>query len=143
MHRRKQINPDYTKVRNARNNYLQDRQKQRTVNFTGIDDFLNHDGCATESMGAIFDRTKEHLGVSDKAVIAVRRFLLTAAKELQAGKEPPHLVRDPAHNWFPHIDCFAHLVPRHLPWQKKFDFLTATAQKENPMSYAARKKAAS
>ncbi len=34
-------------------------------------------------MGAIFDRTKEHLGVSDKAVIAVRKFLLTAAKELQ------------------------------------------------------------
>ena len=101
VHRRKQINPDYTKVRNARNNYLQDRQKQKTVNFTGIDDFLNHDGCATESMGAIFDRTKEHLGVSDKAVIAVRKFLLTTAKELQAGKEPPHLVRDPAQQLVP------------------------------------------
>ena len=143
VHRRRQINPDYTKVRNARNNYLQDRQKQKTMTFTGIDDFLNHDGCATESMGAIFDRTKEHLGVSDKAVIAVRKFLLSTAKELQAGKEPPHLVRDPAQNWFPHIDCFAHLVPRDLPWQKKFDFLTETAHKENPMSYAARKKAAS
>jgi hypothetical protein len=94
-------------------------------------------------MGAIFDRTKEHLGVSDKAVIAVRRFLLTTAKELKAGKEPPHLVRDPAQNWFPHIDCFAHLVPRDLPWQKKFDFLTPAAHKKNPMSYAARKKAAS
>ena len=67
---------------------------QKTVNFTGIDDFLNHDACATESMGAIFDRSKEHLGVSDKAVIAVRKFLLTAVKELQDGKEPPHLVRD-------------------------------------------------
>jgi phthalate 4,5-dioxygenase oxygenase subunit len=94
-------------------------------------------------MGAIFDRTKEHLGVSDKAVIAVRRFLLTSAKELQVGKEPPHTVFDPAKNWFPHIDCFAHLVPRDLPWHKKFEFLTQTAHKENPMSYAARKKAAS
>jgi len=122
---------------------LQDRQKQKTSSFTGIEDFLNHDGCATESMGAIFDRTKEHLGASDKAVIAVRRFLLATAKELQDGKEPPHLIRDQATNWFPHIDCFAHLVPRNVPWQKKFDFLTNSAQIENPMSYAARKKAAS
>ncbi|MGH7816285.1 MAG: hypothetical protein ACREOR_02755, partial [Candidatus Binatia bacterium] len=143
VHRRKQINPDYTRIRNARNNYLQDRQKQKTATFTGIDDFLNHDACATESMGAIFDRTKEHLGVSDKAVIAVRKYLLTAIKELQQGKEPPHIVRDGEQNWFPHVDCFAHLVPRDLPWRKKFDYLTPAAAKENPMSYAARKKAAS
>jgi hypothetical protein len=143
VHRRRQINPDYSKVRNARNNYLQDRQKQKTVNFTGIDDFLNHDACATESMGAIFDRTKEHLGVSDKAVIAVRKFLLAAIKDLQQGKEPPHLVRDGVRNWFPHVDCFAHLVARDIPWRKKFDYLTPAAEKENPMSYSARKKAAS
>ncbi len=143
VHRRKQINPDYSKVRNARNNYLQDRHKQKTVNFTGIEDFLNHDACATESMGAIFDRTKEHLGVSDKAVIAVRKFLLTAIKELQQGKEPPHVLRDQQRNWFPHVDCFAHMVPPDVPWRKKFDYLTPTADKENPMSYAARQKAAS
>ena len=143
VHRRKQIHPDYSKVRNARNNYLQDRQKQKTVNFTGIDDFLNHDACATESMGAIFDRTKEHLGVSDKAVIAVRKYLLTAIKDLQQGKEPPHVLRDNERNWFPHVDCFAHMVPRDVHWRKKFDYLTPSAEKENPMSYAARKKAAS
>jgi phenylpropionate dioxygenase-like ring-hydroxylating dioxygenase large terminal subunit len=143
VHRRKQINPDYTKIRNARNDYLQDRQIQKTQTFTGIQDFLNHDACATESMGAIFDRTQEHLGVSDKAVIAVRKFLLSAVKELAADKEAPHLVYDAARNWFPHVDCFAHLVPRDMPWQKKFEYLTPTAQKENPMSYAARRKVAS
>jgi len=94
-------------------------------------------------MGAIFDRTKEHLGVSDKAVIAVRRYLLTAIKELQQGKEPSHVLRDSERNWFPHVDCFAHLVPRDVHWRKKFDYLTPSAEKENPMSYAARKKAAS
>ena len=132
VHRRKQINPDFSKIRNARNNYLQDRQKQKTVNFTGIDDFFNHDACATESMGAIFDRTKEHLGVSDKAVIAVRKYLLTAVKDLQNGAEPPHLVRDVKQNWFPHIDCFAHMLPRNVPWREHFDFFTASAVKENP-----------
>ena len=143
VHRRKQIKPDYTRVRNARNNYLQDRQLQKTVNFTGIEDFLNHDACATESMGSIFDRSKEHLGVSDKAVIAVRKFLLTAVKELQEGKEPPHLVRAAERNWFPHVDCFAYLLPRNVTWRQHFDYLTETARKENPASFAARQKAAS
>ena len=103
VHRRKQINPDYTRIRNARNNYLQDRQMQKTVNFTGIEDFLNHDACATESMGAIFDRTKEHLGVSDKAVIAVRRFLLTTVKELQQRQRAAASC----------ARCRAQLVPAH------------------------------
>jgi phenylpropionate dioxygenase-like ring-hydroxylating dioxygenase large terminal subunit len=143
VHRRKQINPDYTRIRNARNDYLQDRWMQKTVSFTGIEDFLNHDACATESMGSIFDRSKEHLGVSDKAVIAVRKFLLNAAKELQHGKEPPHLVRAPERNWFPHVDCFAYLLPRDLAWRERFDYLTETARKENPASFSARQKAAS
>jgi len=116
---------------------------QKTVNFTGIEDFLNHDACATESMGAIFDRSKEHLGVSDKAVIAVRKFLLAAVKDLQDGKEPPHIARETEANWFPHIDCFAHLLPRDMPWRQHFNYLTMKAQTENPASYAARRKAAS
>jgi len=136
VHRRKQIGPDYLRVRNARNNYLQDRQMQKSVNYTGIEDFLNHDACATESMGAIFDRSKEHLGVSDKAVIAVRKFLLTAVKASQNGHEPPHIVREAQRNWFPHIDCFAYLLSRDVPWRRQFDYLTQSAEKENPAAYA-------
>ena len=143
VHRRKQIGPDYLRIRNARNNYLQDRQMQKTINFTGIEDFLNHDACATESMGPIFDRSREHLGVSDKAVIAVRKCLLNSVKALQDGKEPLHMVREPQRNWFSNIDCFAYLLPRSVPWRQHFAYLTASAQKENPASYAARRKAAS
>jgi phthalate 4,5-dioxygenase oxygenase subunit len=143
VHRRKQILPDYTRIRNAGNNYLQDRQMQRTVNFTGIEDFFNHDGCATESMGPIFDRSKEHLGVSDKAVIAVRKFLLTSVKDLQNGKEPPHLVRDAERNWFPHIDCFAYLLPQKTPWRQRFDYLTPSAKKDNPAAFATKQRAVS
>jgi phthalate 4,5-dioxygenase len=143
VHRRKQILPDYTRIRNARNNYLQDRQMQRTVNFTGIEDFLNHDGCATESMGPIFDRSREHLGVSDKAVIAVRKFLLTSVKDFQNGKEPPHLVRDAERNWFPHIDCFAYLLPQSTPWRQRFDYLTSSAKKDNPAASVSKQRAVS
>jgi hypothetical protein len=47
--------------------------------------FLVHDSCATESMGPIYDRAQEHLGVSDMTVIAVRRFLLRALRAVEAG----------------------------------------------------------
>jgi phthalate 4,5-dioxygenase len=143
VHRREQIGPNYLRLRNARNNYLQDRQMQKTVNFTGIKDFLNHDACATESMGPIFDRSREHLGVSDKAVIAVRKFLLSSVKALRENKEPPHIVREAQSNWFPHIDCFAYLLPRTVPWRQHFDYLTFSARKENPAGFASVREAAS
>ena len=143
VHRREQIGPSYLRLRNARNNYLQDRQMQKTVNFTGIQDFLNHDACATESMGSIFDRSKEHLGVSDKAVIAVRKFLLSSVKALGENKAPPHIVREAKNNWFPHIDCFAYLLPRTVPWRQHFDYLTFSARKENPAGFASMRQAAS
>ena len=41
------------------------------------------DGCATESMGPIYDRTQEHLGYSDKTIIALRRVLLQAVKSVR------------------------------------------------------------
>ena len=48
------------------------------MSYSGIKAVIpaEQDGCATESMGAIFDRTREHLGVSDKAVISMRNYLL-------------------------------------------------------------------
>ena len=126
--RRAQIAPDYTRVRNLRNNYLQDRERQATVDYTGIESFINHDGCATETMGPLYDRSREHLGVSDKAVIAVRRFLLNAVHEFQQGKEPPHLVRDPAKNHFPHIDTFGQTIPANIHWRERFDHLRLSAE---------------
>ena len=41
-----------------------------------------------ESAGPIVDRTREHLGTSDKAVIALRQLLLGAARGLAEGVEP-------------------------------------------------------
>ncbi len=124
VHRRRQIGPDYRRIRNRQNHYLQNREIQMTVNFTGIEDYLNHDSCATESMGPIYGRSGEHLGASDKAVIAVRRFLLNAVRNFQEGKEPPHIIRDPAKNSFPHIDSIAEIIPSDIPWSRFFKHLT-------------------
>lgn len=123
LHRRKQIGPDYRRVRTSANHYLQDRELQRTVDFTGIEDFLNEDACATESMGPLCDRTREHLGVSDQAVIALRQMLLDAIKVTQQGGDPLHVLRDPAGNHFPHVDSTAAVVPGP-DWRRHFPHLT-------------------
>ncbi len=47
-----------------------------------------HDQWAVESMGRIQDRTREHLGQSDKAIIAYRRLLRQCIEEVQKGERP-------------------------------------------------------
>lgn len=72
------------------NNYLIDRKKQKTESFTGIEGIRAQDAMATESGGAIVDRTKEHLGTSDIAIIAMRKRLMTEARALlEHGTAPP------------------------------------------------------
>ena len=61
---------------NRENNYLLDRQVQKTETFTGIDGINTQDRAIQESMGRVVDRSKEHLGPADKAIIQARRLLL-------------------------------------------------------------------
>jgi phthalate 4,5-dioxygenase oxygenase subunit len=71
------------------NHFLQNREMQRTLTFSGIPGTREQDACMTLGMGAVVDRTREHLGSSDTAVIALRRLLMDAARELMdSGKEP-------------------------------------------------------
>lgn len=79
------------------NNYLIDRQAQKTVSFTGIAGVRAQDAMVCESAGAIVDRTRENLGSSDRAVVAMRRTLIDAAIACcdlgvrPAGSSTPHL----------------------------------------------------
>jgi phthalate 4,5-dioxygenase oxygenase subunit len=75
---------------NRRNDYLIDRERQRNENFTGMRGIREEDIAVQEDQfgGPIADRTKEHLGTSDGGVIALRRRLLNAARNLQRGYEP-------------------------------------------------------
>ena len=48
------------------------------------------DGAVTESMGVIYQRDDEHLGVTDSGIIRMRRLLLRATKDLRDnGTVPP------------------------------------------------------
>jgi phthalate 4,5-dioxygenase len=75
--------------RNAGNRYGQDRTEMTRRTFTGMGtDFQAHDRFATESQSPISDRTREHLGVTDRGVILMRRQLLEAIDDVEAGREP-------------------------------------------------------
>ncbi|MCL2586533.1 MAG: Rieske 2Fe-2S domain-containing protein, partial [Streptosporangiales bacterium] len=89
-------NPDGITPREytAENDYQMDREVQKKSIFSGVDDFVSQDLMVTESMGPVYDRTQEKLGTTDKAISRMRHILLTAAKELAAGQEPPGLAGD-------------------------------------------------
>ncbi|HEV7661884.1 MAG TPA: Rieske 2Fe-2S domain-containing protein [Chloroflexota bacterium] len=66
---------------NAANDYGIDRQRQKTVNYTGLDESNPlQDGAIQETMGAILDRSIEHLGSADAMIIRVRRKLLETVR---------------------------------------------------------------
>ena len=75
-------------VRNRDNDYLIDREAQRRQSFSGIKGIRDQDHAVQEGVGPIVDRTREHLGSADTAVIHVRRLLLQLVEDLQAGHEP-------------------------------------------------------
>jgi hypothetical protein len=59
-------------------------------NYTGIPGIHQQDQAITESMGTIYERTREHLGTSDAMVIRTRRRVINAAKALaNQGVIPP------------------------------------------------------
>ncbi len=78
----------FRSVRAPENDYLIDREMQRKQNYTGIPFGRHQDFAMTDSMGGVSDRTREHLGTSDTAIIAARRILLRAVRDLQEGIEP-------------------------------------------------------
>ena len=82
--------PDYIPNKNKRNDYGFDPHEQESDTYTGMGVDINvHDQWACESMGEIADRTREHLGTSDKAINAYRRLLRAAIEEAGKGTRPP------------------------------------------------------
>jgi len=83
--------PDYAPKSGRHNHWGFDPEEQRTRTYLGMgeDDINLHDQWAVESMGPVQDRTKEHLGTSDKVIMANRRTLLKAIETVRAGGRPP------------------------------------------------------
>jgi phenylpropionate dioxygenase-like ring-hydroxylating dioxygenase large terminal subunit len=106
-----EITADLRKVRRIDNDWLVDRRLQKTDTYTGIEGINNQDHAIQESMGPIVDRTREHLGSTDKAIIAARRLVLGAIKTVQDGGDP--LGLGPSYYGARAIDI---LLPEDADW---------------------------
>jgi hypothetical protein len=82
------VDERWVPLRNRDNDYLIDRVDQKLRTFTGIRGISEQDACVQDSQGVIADRTREHLGPTDAAIIQFRRLMLGAARDLRAGVEP-------------------------------------------------------
>jgi nitrite reductase/ring-hydroxylating ferredoxin subunit len=90
-----------------------DRHIQKTLTFSGIPVFWAQDGGTQLSMGKIVDRTKEHLGTTDRGIISTRRRLLNAARALHDQGTIPSEVEHP--DWYD-IRAAAVELPRTVDW---------------------------
>jgi phenylpropionate dioxygenase-like ring-hydroxylating dioxygenase large terminal subunit len=101
---------------NSSNEFLLDRELMRTSLYLGIRGNPTQDAAVQWGMGTVFDRSREHLGTTDAAIIRVRRRLLEITRALQdrgatpPGVDAPSLYRGVRNGWA--------LLPRDADWQR-------------------------
>lgn len=89
-------NEDFSFHRTLANRYLQDRGAMARGSYAGLGaNFQDHDRWVTESQGPIVDRTTENLGATDRAIMLMRRQMLKAIADMEAGREPMFVENAP------------------------------------------------
>jgi phthalate 4,5-dioxygenase oxygenase subunit len=94
------------------NDWLLDRDAARTERFMGVPFFWLQDQAVQESMGPIFDRSKERLGSSDAGIIRVRRRWLKDVRALQDGEQPISAQRPDSY----HVYGTEVVLPQDVDW---------------------------
>jgi phenylpropionate dioxygenase-like ring-hydroxylating dioxygenase large terminal subunit len=82
------LTPDFHLKKNLANDYMIDRQVQKTRTFTGISGINTQDFALQEGMGPTVDRSREHLGTTDRAIIMCRQLLLEGTHAVEADRVP-------------------------------------------------------
>jgi phthalate 4,5-dioxygenase len=110
------VDGEYRTKRTRENGWLQDRDAMEAgTSFSGIAGVQVEDSVVQESMGAIYDRTLEHLGASDIAVIRMRRLMLEAARALADKGEAPFAVA--RRTDYSDIQPLERIIPLTDAWQ--------------------------
>ena len=107
-----ELGQGYKPTRTRENRYLQNREEMKSgQTFSGMGNYFpSHDLFAVETPGAIHDRTREHLATSDVAIVATRRMMLNAIRDVQAGKDPPGVIRSQNENVFNDLVVLATMI---------------------------------
>ncbi|MFN0072799.1 MAG: Rieske 2Fe-2S domain-containing protein [Chloroflexota bacterium] len=116
------------RLKREENHYMIDRQAQKRTFYAGIWPIPEQDYAMTESMGKIFDRTNEQLYPADAAIIRLRQQLITAARNLQNGIEPPGLSNNIPWGKIRSEEII--IGPNDDPWQVANDAGEAAARGE-------------
>jgi len=113
------LDAEYRNVRNRANNWLQDREAMRRGDsFSGITGVNTEDLAVQEAMGAIYDRSKEHLGTSDVAVIRMRRLMLDAARAFAEEGAVPLGLGEPVR--YDELHAIEAMLPLDASWRELF-----------------------
>ena len=87
------------------NDYFRDYENADTISGiplvspgASVKGFLAQDSMVNETQGLIVDRTKEHLGLHDKVLAAMRVMYLVAIDDVRQGRDPKHIIRDKNQN---------------------------------------------
>ena len=113
-----ELTGDYRPKRNKANRYLQDREAMKTWSFSGMGRIFNvQDTAIVEGSGPIVDRTREFLGPSDRAIILARRQVLKGIRDVQTGREAPHVIRNPQENRFTDLMVISEVIADGGDWR--------------------------
>ncbi len=113
------VNSEHRKFRTLQNNFMQDRkamrEKREHWSYSGIPWGKPHQDMAViESMGALTDWTKEHLGVADNVVMHMRERLVVAVRHFM---ETGEVSETDASIAFDRIRGDGGIIPADAPWQ--------------------------
>jgi phenylpropionate dioxygenase-like ring-hydroxylating dioxygenase large terminal subunit len=105
----------FHKRRTRANNHLQDRAAMKVDSWSGITHIPDQDAAIQESMKPIYDRSREHVGQADLAIIHVRSLMLKSIRAVQEGGDPVGIG-----SAFPaeQIRCEVTVAPADKPWRE-------------------------
>jgi phenylpropionate dioxygenase-like ring-hydroxylating dioxygenase large terminal subunit len=107
------LDKNYRSRLNKANDYEIDRQVQKENTMTGIQGINTQDLALQEGMGPIVDRSQEHLGTTDRAIITLRQVLTETLDSLERGG--PLRALDPA--TYRNIRSFDRLIDGDAEWR--------------------------
>jgi phthalate 4,5-dioxygenase oxygenase subunit len=100
---------------NIMNDFWNDYNAQQTERWSGIPGTWAQDSGMQETMGPIYDRSKEHLVSTDSGIIHARYRLLNASRAFHDNGELPASVDDPS---VFAIRSSAVVLPKNVDWIK-------------------------
>lgn len=107
------MDANFRKFRTRENDWLQgEGDEPFALRVPGV---AMQDMVVQESMGPVFDRSLEHLGASDAAVLRFRRLMLESVQRMTQQGEAPLGLREPIQ--YNAVRGEDRLLPRAAPWQ--------------------------